>query len=105
MTSRNVEIHYLSHDADLVPEDQPTYQVQQVVDGKLDVAAVWGPFAGYYKAMKHAPLTIQPVNLMEDAVPLRIRHGGRGAPQRHAICAQPPGAGAARSSATRSARS
>jgi quinoprotein dehydrogenase-associated probable ABC transporter substrate-binding protein len=66
----NVVIHYLSHDADLVPENQPSYQVQEVVDGKLDVAAVWGPFAGYYKAVKHAPLTIQPVNLMEDAVPM-----------------------------------
>ena len=49
---RNVEIHYLSHDADLVPEHQPSYQVQQVIDGKLDVAAVWGPLAGYFKAMK-----------------------------------------------------
>jgi quinoprotein dehydrogenase-associated probable ABC transporter substrate-binding protein len=66
----NVIIHYLTHDGDLVPQDQPSYQVQEVVDGKLDVAAVWGPFAGYYKAMKHAPLTIQPVNLMEDNVPM-----------------------------------
>jgi ankyrin repeat protein len=66
----NVVIHYLSHDADLVPEDEPAYQVQEVVDGKLDVAGVWGPFAGYYKAIKHAPITIQPVNLMEDAVPM-----------------------------------
>jgi quinoprotein dehydrogenase-associated probable ABC transporter substrate-binding protein len=68
--NENVIIHYLSHDADLVPEDQPSYQVQEVVDGKLDVAAVWGPFAGYYKAIKHAPITVVPVNLMEDAVPM-----------------------------------
>ncbi len=68
----NVFIHYLSHDADLVAEDQPGYQVQQVIDGKLDIAAAWGPFAGYYKAIKHAPLTIQPVNLMEDAVPMEF---------------------------------
>lgn len=66
----NVVIHYLSHDADLVPEDQPAHQVQQVIDGQLDIAAVWGPFAGYFKASKHAPLTIQPVNLMEDSVPM-----------------------------------
>jgi quinoprotein dehydrogenase-associated probable ABC transporter substrate-binding protein len=69
---RNLSIHYLSHDADLVAEDQPAYQVQQVVDGKIDIAAVWGPFAGYYQAMKHAPITVQPVNLMEDAVPLEF---------------------------------
>jgi quinoprotein dehydrogenase-associated probable ABC transporter substrate-binding protein len=67
-----VEVHYLSHNADLVPENQPSYQVQQVIDGKLDVAAVWGPLAGYYKAVKRAPLTIQPVNLMDDYVPLQF---------------------------------
>jgi quinoprotein dehydrogenase-associated probable ABC transporter substrate-binding protein len=68
----NVFIHYLSHDSDIVAQDQPGYQVQEVIDGKLDVAAAWGPFAGYYKAIKHAPLTIQPVNLMEDAVPMEF---------------------------------
>jgi quinoprotein dehydrogenase-associated probable ABC transporter substrate-binding protein len=68
----NVSIHYLSHDADLVPEHQPGYQVQEMIDGKIDIAAVWGPFAGYYKAMKNAPIVIQPVNLMEDAVPMEF---------------------------------
>jgi len=68
----NVAIHYLSHDADLVPADQPSHQVQQVIDGELDVAAVWGPLAGYYKAVKKAPLTIQPANLMDDVVPLEF---------------------------------
>jgi quinoprotein dehydrogenase-associated probable ABC transporter substrate-binding protein len=67
-----VEIHYLSHDADLVPQDQPSYQIQQVIDGKLDIAAAWGPLAGYYQAVTHAPLVIQPVNLMDDSVPLEF---------------------------------
>ena len=67
-----VQIHYLSHNGDLVPENQPSYQIQQVLDGKLDVAAVWGPLAGYYKAVKQAPLTIQPANLMDDYVPLQF---------------------------------
>ena len=67
-----VEIHYLSHNGDLVPENQPSYQIQQVLDGKLDVAAAWGPLAGYYKAVKQAPLTIQPVNLMDDYVQLQF---------------------------------
>jgi quinoprotein dehydrogenase-associated probable ABC transporter substrate-binding protein len=62
----NTVIHYLSHNADIVANNQPSYQVQQVVDGALDVAAAWGPMAGYYKAVLHAPLIIQPVNLMED---------------------------------------
>jgi quinoprotein dehydrogenase-associated probable ABC transporter substrate-binding protein len=69
---QNTVIQYLSHDGDLVPEDQPSFQVQQVVDKKLDVAAVWGPMAGYYKSIKKAPLVIQPVNLMEDTIPLEF---------------------------------
>jgi quinoprotein dehydrogenase-associated probable ABC transporter substrate-binding protein len=69
---RKLEIHYLSHNGDLVPQNQPSYQVQEVIDGKLDIAAAWGPMAGYYKAMKHAPLTLQPVNLMDDSVPLQF---------------------------------
>ena len=68
----NTIVHYLTHNADLVAANQPSYQVQQVIDGDLDVAAVWGPMAGYYKAMLHAPLTVQPVNLMEDQVPMEF---------------------------------
>ena len=67
-----VEVHYLSHDGDLVPENQPSHQIQEVIDGKLDVAAAWGPLAGYYKVVKRAPLTVQPVNLMDDSVPLEF---------------------------------
>jgi len=69
---QNTVIQYLSHDGDIVPEDQPSYSVQQVIDKKLDMAAVWGPMAGYYKSIKKAPLVIQPVNLMEDQVPLEF---------------------------------
>lgn len=47
-------------------------QVEQVVDGKLDVVGVWGPFAGYAKTMKHAPIALQPVNLMSDNVQLEF---------------------------------
>ena len=69
---RNTVIHYVSHNADIEAENQPSYQVRQVIDGALDVAAVWGPMAGYYKTMEHAPLVIQPVNLMEDKVPMEF---------------------------------
>jgi quinoprotein dehydrogenase-associated probable ABC transporter substrate-binding protein len=70
--SANMVIHYLSHNADIVENNQPSYQVQQVVDGTLDIAAAWGPMAGYYQTILHDPLIIQPVNLMEDAVPLEF---------------------------------
>ncbi len=68
----NVTLHVVSHNADLDPAAQPWRQVQDVIDGKLDVAAVWGPFAGWLKTMKGAPLVVQPVNLDEDDVPLEF---------------------------------
>lgn len=68
----NTVIHYLSHNGDLVPENQPSYQVQQMIDGTLDIAAVWGPMAGYYKTIKHAPITILPLNTIDDTVPLEF---------------------------------
>ncbi|MBK5199226.1 MAG: quinoprotein dehydrogenase-associated putative ABC transporter substrate-binding protein [Methyloceanibacter sp.] len=67
----NVSLQVVTHDADLKPEHQPWYQVQQVVNGDLDIAAVWGPFAGWVKA-KGEPITVQPVNLWEDKVPLEF---------------------------------
>jgi quinoprotein dehydrogenase-associated probable ABC transporter substrate-binding protein len=68
----NTVIHYLSHNGDIEANNQPSYQVQQVIDGGLDVAAAWGPMAGYYKTVLHAPLAIVPANLMEDQVPMEF---------------------------------
>jgi quinoprotein dehydrogenase-associated probable ABC transporter substrate-binding protein len=68
----NTVIHYLSHNADVEADSQPSYQVQQVIDGTLDIAAIWGPMAGYYKTILHAPLVIKPINLMENDVPLEF---------------------------------
>jgi quinoprotein dehydrogenase-associated probable ABC transporter substrate-binding protein len=68
----NTVIHYLSHNADEEANNQPSYQVQQVIDGTLDVAAAWGPMAGYYRTVLHAPLIIKPVNLMENEVPMEF---------------------------------
>lgn len=68
----NVKLQTQTHDGDLVIENQPWYPVQKVVDGDLDVAAVFGPFAGWVKTMKGEPITILPVNLQEDKVPLEF---------------------------------
>lgn len=68
----NTVIHYLSHNADIQVNNQPSHQVQQVIDGSLDVAAAWGPMAGYYKNVLHAPLILQPTNLMESDVPMEF---------------------------------
>jgi quinoprotein dehydrogenase-associated probable ABC transporter substrate-binding protein len=67
-----LHLHVISHMADLNPEEQPWRQVQEVIDGKLDIAAVWGPFAGWLPKMKGAPITIRPTNLMEDTVPMEF---------------------------------
>lgn len=65
-----LKLKTLSHNADLHPENQPWRHAQEVLDGSLDVAAMWGPFAGWVKTMKGEPITIQPVNLWEDIVPM-----------------------------------
>jgi quinoprotein dehydrogenase-associated probable ABC transporter substrate-binding protein len=67
----NVDIHLISADADLRPEHQPWRQVQKVVDKELDIAAVWGPFAGWLKK-QGAPLVVQPANFMDDKRPLEF---------------------------------
>jgi quinoprotein dehydrogenase-associated probable ABC transporter substrate-binding protein len=71
----NVSLQTQTHDADLIIEHQPWWVVQKVLNGELDVAAVWGPFAGWLTTMKHEPLTILPVNLEEDRVPLEFDLG------------------------------
>jgi len=68
----NVVLQTQSHDGDIVPEHQPWYIVQRAMDGDIDVAGVYGPFAGWVKTMKHEPITIQPVNLDDDTVPLEF---------------------------------
>lgn len=68
----NVKLQVQTHDGDLIVENQPYYVVQKVADGELDVAAVFGPFAGWLKTMKGEPLTILPVNLDDDKVPLEF---------------------------------
>lgn len=59
-------------DADLRLENQPWRQIEKLIDGELDVVGVWGPFAGWVQKVKGAPITLQPVNLLEDDIPLEF---------------------------------
>jgi quinoprotein dehydrogenase-associated probable ABC transporter substrate-binding protein len=71
----NVKLHIISHDADLHPEFQPVHQVQDVVDGKLDVAAVWGPYAGWFNSKQLGmgqPLEIKYLNQFETVLPMEF---------------------------------
>lgn len=65
-------IAIVTSDADLRPENQPWRQVEQLLDTRLDVVGLWGPFAGWVRKARGAPITLQPVNLMEDEVPLEF---------------------------------
>lgn len=68
---QNTVTQFISYDGAKIPENQPTYQVQRMIDGELDVVAILGSFAGWYKAIKGEAITIQPVNLMDDVIPLQ----------------------------------
>jgi quinoprotein dehydrogenase-associated probable ABC transporter substrate-binding protein len=71
----NVKLQLQTHDGDLVPENQPWYVIQRMLDGEFDVAAVFGPFAGWVDTMKGEPVTVQPINLDDDTVPLEFELG------------------------------
>ncbi len=68
----NVIKQVQSHDADIVPEHQPWYVIQRAIDGEIDVAGVWGPFAGWVKTIKGEDVQIEPVNLDDETVPLEF---------------------------------
>ena len=71
----NVKLQLQTHDGDLVPENQPWYVIQRMLDGEFDVASVFGPFAGWVKTMKDEPVTILPINLDDDTVPMEFELG------------------------------
>jgi len=71
----NVQLWPVASDTEWVPAHQPWHQVEQVADGKLDIAAAWGPMAGWLNTMKGARLTIQPTNLMDNDVPMEFSLG------------------------------
>lgn len=66
-----LDVQVITSDADLRPENQPWRQVQRVVDREIDVAGVWGPFAGWLKK-KGAPLVVKPVNMDANDQPLEF---------------------------------
>jgi len=80
---KDVELLAVSRDADLVPEHQPWRLVKMVVEGRLDIAGVWGPFAGWRKAQGD-PIQLVPVNLWDDEIPLEFDLAF-GVPRTHAI--------------------
>jgi quinoprotein dehydrogenase-associated probable ABC transporter substrate-binding protein len=72
MNRANTIVRTIAHDADLRPERQPHMDVQLMLDGKFDVAAIWGPMAGWYRTIKKEPVTILPLNRLEDKTPMEF---------------------------------
>ncbi|MDO9150858.1 MAG: quinoprotein dehydrogenase-associated putative ABC transporter substrate-binding protein [Methylotenera sp.] len=72
MNRANTIVRTIAHDADLRPERQPHMDVQLMLDGQFDVAAIWGPMAGWYKTIKKEPVTILPLNRLEDKTPMEF---------------------------------
>jgi mxaJ protein len=46
--------------------------IRAVEDGQIDIAAVWGPLAGYYARLVPTPLEITPIEQEKRFVPLRF---------------------------------
>ena len=49
-------------------DSPPSRIVSAVANGEVDVAAVWGPLAGYFAALEREPLAIAPVDRPRDGV-------------------------------------
>lgn len=50
----NVVGYQLMFDSNAHPEDYPGKQIEDLLAGRIDVALVWGPIAGYFKKKKGA---------------------------------------------------
>lgn len=72
MNRANTIVRTIAHDADLRPERQPHMDVQLMLDGQFDVAAIWGPMAGWYRTIKKEQVTILPLNRLEDKTPMEF---------------------------------
>lgn len=54
----NVVGYQLMFDSNFHAEDYPGKMVEDLIAGKIDVALVWGPIAGYFAKKKAAPLEL-----------------------------------------------
>lgn len=66
----NVTAYPLSYDPQFHPEDYPGKLVEDLLAGKVDVAVVWGPIAGYFAKKKGASLRIVPVPDENPRIPM-----------------------------------
>jgi mxaJ protein len=53
--------------------DPPARLMEAVEKGDIDIAAAWGPLAGYAAKISAVPLTVVPITDTEDFAPLRFQ--------------------------------
>ena len=53
--------------------DPPARLMEAVEKGDIDIAAAWGPLAGYAAKISAVPLTVFPITETEDFAPLRFQ--------------------------------
>jgi mxaJ protein len=66
----NVVAYQLMFDSNYHPEDYPGRELEDLLAGRIDVALVWGPIAGYFQKKKEAAsLVLVPIEDASDGSP------------------------------------
>jgi mxaJ protein len=65
----NVTAYRLFHVPQAQPQEYPSQVLEDLLLGKIDVALIWGPFAGYFVKQRSAPLELVPLRGSDRATP------------------------------------
>jgi mxaJ protein len=62
----NIVGYQLMYDSNFHPEDYPGKMVEDLIAGRIDVALVWGPIAGYFQKKKKGGRSLKLVPIVDD---------------------------------------
>jgi mxaJ protein len=65
----NVIVYRLFYTPQPHPDEYPSKPLEDLLAGKIDVAIVWGPWAGYFATKRAAPLALVPLRDGSRAMP------------------------------------
>ena len=65
----NVVVYRLFYTPQPHPDEHPSKPLEDLLAGKIDVALVWGPWAGYFVSQRSAPLELVPLRGGSRATP------------------------------------
>ena len=68
----NVVVYRLFYTPQPHPDEHPSKPLEDLLAGKIDVALVWGPWAGYFVSQRSAPLELVPLRGGSRATPLPL---------------------------------